>query len=88
MTEQIRCLFNALPDFKSGNDVKVSVISINALENEGDVLFRKSLATLFREESDPIEIIKWKDIYELLEDTIDSGEHLADTVEGIMAKYA
>ena len=56
--------------------------------NEGDVLFRKALATLFREENDPIEIIKWKDMYELLEDTLDAGEHLADTVEGIMAKYA
>lgn len=88
MTEQIRSLFNALPDFKNGNEVKTSVISINALENEGDVLFRKALATLFREESDPIEIIKWKDMYELLEDTLDAGEHLADTVEGIMAKYA
>lgn len=88
MTAQISVLFKALSEPKKSYEVKEAIISLNALEDEGDAVFRKALARLFREEKDPIEVIKWKDLYELLEDTIDSGEHLADTVEGIMAKYA
>lgn len=88
MTAQISILFKALPEMKKGYEVKEAIINLNDLEDQGDAIFRSALARLFREEKDPIEIIKWKDIYELLEDTLDSGEHLADTVEGIMAKYA
>lgn len=88
MTNQINTLFIALPESKKGYEVKEAVISLNDLEDQGDIIYRNSLARLFREESDPIEIVKWKEIYELLEDTIDAGEHLADTVEGIMSKNA
>ena len=88
ITGQINALFKALPESKKGYEVKEAIISINDLEDQGDVIFRNSLAKLFREEKDPVEIIKWKDIYELLEDTIDAGEHLADTVEGILSKNA
>ena len=88
MTAQINELFEALPGAKNEGKVKEAIININNLENQGDILFRDSLARLFREEKDPVEIIKWKDIYELLEDTLDAGEHLADTAEGILAKYA
>ena len=88
MTAQISHLFNALPESKKGYEVKEAIINLNGLEDQGDEIFRNALARLFHEENDPIEVIKWKDIYELLEDAIDSGEHLADTVEGIMAKYA
>ena len=88
MTAQINELFEALPDSKNEGRARDAIININNLENQGDILFRDSLARLFREEKDPVEIIKWKDIYELLEDTLDAGEHLADTAEGILAKYA
>lgn len=88
ITNQISMLFIALPESKKGYEVKEAIISLNDLEDQGDIIYRNSLARLFREESDPIEIIKWKEIYELLEDTIDAGEHLADTVEGIMSKNA
>ena len=88
MTGQIRDLFLALPDKKRRFEVKEAIISLNALEDQGDAVFRDALARLFREEKDAVEVIKWKDLYELMEDTIDSGEHLADTVEGILAKYA
>lgn len=87
-TAQIGELFKALPDSKKGYEVKESIISLNNLEDQGDIIYRESLGKLFREESDPVEILKWKDLYELLENAIDAGEHLADTVEGIMAKNA
>ena len=88
MTSQVNALFKALPESKKGYEVKEAIISINDLEDKGDIIYRNALARLFREETDPIEVIKWKDLYEILENCIDAGEHLADTVEGIMAKNA
>ena len=43
---------------------------------------------LFRNEKDPIEIIKWKEIYQILENTIDKCEKIANTVEGVVIKNA
>lgn len=65
-----------------------NIIEINRLENLGDAVFRRALGKLFREEKDPIEIIRWKDIFENLEDTLDACEHLADTVRGVIVKNA
>ena len=61
---------------------------VNRIENEGDVLYRKALAELFREEKDPIELIKWKHLYEQLEHSLDSCEHVANIIEGVITKYA
>ena len=58
------------------------------LENIGDAVFRRALNKLFKEEKDPVEIIKWKDLYEGLEDALDACEQLADTVRGVMVKNA
>ena len=85
---QIHELFDSLPDPKKIDKVKDGIIGINRLENLGDEIFRRALSKMFQEEKDPIEIIKWKDIYETLEDTLDACEHLADTVEGVMMKNA
>ena len=81
-------LFLALPDNKLRDTIHECVIGLNNLEDQGDAIFRRSLSILFHEETNPIEIIKWKELIELLEDAIDAGEHLADTVEGILTKNA
>lgn len=59
-------------------------IEINRLENEADALLRGTLAKLFREEKDPIAIIKWKEIYELLETATDRCEDVANVIEGVV----
>ena len=61
---------------------------INRLEHEGDTTFRNALSVLFNSPLDPIEIIKWKDIYETLEDAIDTCEDLANVLEGIVLENA
>lgn len=63
-------------------------VQINDLENRGDAIYRAAMAELFDEESNPAEIIKWREIYSNLEDAIDSGEDVANVLEGVVLKYA
>ncbi|HMK44777.1 MAG TPA: DUF47 family protein [Dissulfurispiraceae bacterium] len=63
-------------------------VEINSLENRTDRLFRDALVKLFEEVKDPILIIKWKEVYELLEDSVDACEDVANILEAIVLKYA
>jgi len=63
-------------------------VEINRLENEGDMIHKSAIAELFADGKDAIEIIKWRDIYDHLEEAIDMCEDVADTVEGIVVKNA
>lgn len=85
-TSKIKILFDDLPDSKKGSKITETIIEINRMENLGDAVFRRALWKLFRDENNPIEIIRWKDIYENLENTLDACEHLADTVRGVVIK--
>lgn len=66
--------------------VNGSIIKIHNLEDEGDLLFQKSIRQLFLEEKDPVQVIRWKDIYEDLEDVIDKFQKVSDIIEGIVVK--
>jgi len=61
-------------------------IEINRLENEGDRKVREALASLFEHGIDPMMVIRWKDIFERLEEAIDSTERAANILEGVMIK--
>lgn len=63
-------------------------VEINRLEDKGDLVFRNALASLFDETKDPVYIIKWKEIYEHLEDALDRCEDVANILETIVLKYA
>lgn len=62
-------------------------IELNSLENEADRVVRNAIARLFDEEKDPIEIIKWKEIFETLEEAADMFEDVANIVEAIIVKH-
>ncbi|SFC16319.1 DUF47 domain-containing protein [Clostridium uliginosum] len=68
--------------------IKETIISIHKIESEADCLFRKTVAELFKNETNAIEVIKWKEIYQILENTIDKCEKVANTVEGVVIKNA
>ena len=59
-----------------------------ALENEADAILRRSVARLFKEEKDPIVIIKWKEVYENLENASDRCEDVANIIEGVILEHA
>jgi uncharacterized protein Yka (UPF0111/DUF47 family) len=63
-------------------------VEINRLENVGDRLLRDSFADLFGGSYDPLTVIKWRELYELLEQATDKCEDVANTVEGIVLKNA
>jgi predicted phosphate transport protein (TIGR00153 family) len=63
-------------------------VEVNRLENSADNLLRESLAALFEETADPIDVIKWKEIYETLEGITDRCEDVVNIIEGIVLKMA
>ena len=79
---------NAIPRLRSFGDIRHYTVEINRLENEGDRVVRRALASLFERGIDPMLVIRWKDIFERLEDAIDACETTANTLEGIVIKNA
>jgi predicted phosphate transport protein (TIGR00153 family) len=73
---------------KNYSHVQEYCIEINRLENRMDRDFRDALGNLFENIKDPILIIKWKEVYEHLEDASDRCEDVANIIEGIVLKHA
>lgn len=67
-------------------DMRPSIIKINDIEKDGDMLLRKGIYELFQQSTDAIEIIKIKEVYEILERVLDSCEDVADTLETIIMR--
>jgi predicted phosphate transport protein (TIGR00153 family) len=63
-------------------------VEINRLENEADRAHQLAVRRLFEEERDPIQIIKWKEILDFLEDATDRCEDVANVLEGVVVKHA
>jgi uncharacterized protein len=78
----------ALPMLQGFKDIHAQVVEIHRLENEGDTIVRGAITSLFKQGIDPIVVIRWKDIYERLEQAIDSSERAAYILEGIVIKNA
>jgi len=82
MDRCIRCLRTMDPGFHE------HAVEVNRLENRADALLRETLAAMFEEANDPIEVIKWKEIYETMEAVTDRCEDVANVIEGIILKMA
>ena len=63
------------------------IIEVNRIENEGDIVYRRALTKLFRNEDNPIEVLKWKELFDVLEDSLDACENVANIVEGLVMKH-
>lgn len=86
---ETRSCISELGNHKKRNaTMKQCWIEINRLENEGDTASRAAIAKLFETESNAVEVIKWKEIYEHLETTIDKCEDVANILEQIVLKHA
>jgi predicted phosphate transport protein (TIGR00153 family) len=81
--EQLAEALEHLRDFK---DLDKYWIEIHRLENEGDRISRDAVASLFSDGIDPMVVIRWKDIFAVLERAIDATETAAHTLEGIVIK--
>jgi uncharacterized protein Yka (UPF0111/DUF47 family) len=76
----------ALARMRAGSDTSTQLIEIHRLENEGDRISREAIASLFKSGTDPMVVIRWKDIFESLEQAIDSCETVAHVLEGMRLK--
>src|SRR3954451_23680852 len=84
--EATRNINEAIPRLRSLKDISHYTVQVNRLENEGDRIHREAVASLFERGIDPMMVIRWKDIFERLEDAIDSTETAVHTLEGIIIK--
>jgi uncharacterized protein len=81
--EQLEMGLEHLPEFK---DLDKYWIEIHRLENDGDRISRDAVASLFSNGIDPMVVIRWKDMFAVLEEAIDATENAAQILEGIVIK--
>jgi len=84
--QAIQRALGLLSDLKNSREILDACIEINRLENEADSVNRKAIGRLFEKEKDPIVIMKWKEIYEVLETATDACEDVANVLEQIVLK--
>ncbi len=73
---------------QNNQNVLAHCVEVNRLENEADRVSRKAIAELFEREKDPIQLIKNKELYEVLENATDKAEDAANVLEGVALKSA
>ena len=81
-----RQIAEAIPRLRGFHDISGYTVEINRLENEGDRITREAVASLFDGGIDPMVVIRWKDLFERLEEAIDAAERVANILEGIVIK--
>ena len=81
-----RQISEAMPRLRGFKDISHYTVEINRLENDGDRITREAIASLFDTGIDPMVVIRWKDIFERLEEAIDATERVANILEGIVIK--
>lgn len=85
-TRVLKIVVDELKNMKNSKILRSKIIEVNRIENQGDDVYRKVMRELFTEETAPLEIIKWKEIYENMEVTLDACENVANIIEGIVSK--
>jgi predicted phosphate transport protein (TIGR00153 family) len=88
LCDATRQIAEAIPLIRTFKDINSHTVEIHRLENEGDRITREAIASLFETGIDPMVVIRWKDIFERLENAIDSTERAAFILEGIVIKNA
>ncbi len=88
IVKQCEELVSALQKLRSFKDIQPHWIEIHRLENEGDRIARNAVADLFSDGRDPVDVIKWKDVYALLEEAVDACEDAANVIERIVVTHA
>lgn len=86
MTEQLIIIMENLNNKKTIKIVKEAIIKVNEFETEIDYIFRNAITELFENPHDVLYVIKWKEMYQYLEDTSDSCEEIVTAIEGVVAK--
>jgi len=86
LRDACRQVASCMPRMRAFEDISHYTVEIHRLENDGDRTVREAMASLFDTGVDPMVVIRWKDIFDRLEEAIDATEHVAGVLEGIVIK--
>ncbi len=87
-TEAVERAVKGLRNMRNPTAILGECVRINELENQADRLKATSVAKLFREETNPITVLKWNQIYQALENVTDACEDVANVIEGVVLEHA
>ena len=85
---QCQLLHDGLANLRGFKGLNRHWAEVHGLENEGDRIERAAIAELFSNGTDPVELVKWTSIYDLLEECIDACDHVAKVLDRIVVKHA
>ena len=87
--EHVQRAMQLFPELSSkGKELLDICVEINRLENEADGIYRHAIAELFHNGNNPIDVMKWRDIFDNIEEATDRCEDVANIVEGVVLEYA
>lgn len=86
--ETMQLAVRGLRDVKNPAQVLEACKQVNVYENQGDTLLRRAVANLFKSGQDPLFVMKWKEILDLMENAIDRSEDVANVIEGVVLEHA
>jgi len=86
--EQVKIAVTGLRDMKNMRGITEALVKINSIENQGDDIFDFSIEKLFENEPDAKEVIKKREIYQVMEIVTDKCEDVSNVIESIIIKYA
>lgn len=75
-----------LKNLKKVKEIKEKAIEVNKIEEQADRLYEKSIRELYKNQKDPVEIIKWSNIYQTVENCFDECENIAECIENVLVK--
>lgn len=81
-------IHGAVSMLKKPNGMNQHIVEIHRLENEADDIYFRAIGELFQKETDPIRLVKWKELYEILENATDRCESVANIIESIVLKHS
>ena len=87
-TEAVERAVKGLRNMRNPTAILGECIRINELENQADRIKASSVAKLFREESNPIMVMKWHQVFQSLENVTDACEDVANVIEGVVLEHA
>jgi uncharacterized protein len=87
-TEKLREAVRQMREIKNPAQLLASCREIKSIESDADALVRAAIAALFKSGADPLSIIKWKEIYDLMETATDRCEDVANVIEGVVLEHA
>jgi predicted phosphate transport protein (TIGR00153 family) len=85
ITQEVAAL---VPSLRRANGHQQHIVRAHQLENEGDRIWSRAFASLFDGDLDPLDVIRWKEIYQVIEEAIDAAEEVAQIIEEIIYKQA